>query len=72
MNGVTRLYTAPLSVFAAAVCLATAGCDNGSSSADPGPALHALFEREWEWELSQDPLSAESLGEEMGLYKDEP
>ena len=27
------------------------------------PSLHALFDREWEWELSQDPLWASYLGD---------
>jgi uncharacterized protein (DUF885 family) len=33
--------------------------------ADPprNAALHALFDREWEWELSQDPLWASHLGD---------
>ena len=26
-------------------------------------ALHALFDREWEWELAQDPLWASYLGD---------
>ena len=29
----------------------------------PNAALHALFDREWEWELSQDPLWASYLGD---------
>lgn len=28
-----------------------------------GTALHALFDREWEWELAQDPLWASYLGD---------
>lgn len=28
-----------------------------------GTALHALFDREWEWELTQDPLWASYLGD---------
>ena len=28
-----------------------------------GAALHALFDREWEWELTQDPLWASYLGD---------
>src|SRR3990170_4831885 len=28
-----------------------------------GAALHALFDREWEWELAQDPLWASYLGD---------
>src|SRR5918993_3352441 len=28
-----------------------------------GVALHALFDREWEWELTQDPLWASYLGD---------
>ena len=30
---------------------------------DANPALHALFEREWEWELAQDPIGASYLGD---------
>ena len=32
-------------------------------SADVGVALHAIFDREWEWELTQDPLWASYLGD---------
>ncbi len=28
-----------------------------------GAALHALFDREWEWELTQEPLWASYLGD---------
>ena len=31
--------------------------------AGAGAALHALFDREWEWELTQDPLWASYLGD---------
>src|SRR5262249_22287432 len=30
---------------------------------DAGTRLHALFDREWEWELSESPLLASSLGD---------
>jgi uncharacterized protein (DUF885 family) len=44
-----------------------AACQRSSqpqgSPADVGKDLHALFEREWEWELSQDPWFASSLGD---------
>ena len=30
---------------------------------DAGRRLHALFDREWEWELQQSPLSASALGD---------
>jgi uncharacterized protein (DUF885 family) len=37
--------------------------DGGQSGTARTAALHALFEREWEWELAQDPLSASDLGD---------
>ena len=30
---------------------------------DAGVRLHALFDREWEWELSESPLTASALGD---------
>jgi prolyl oligopeptidase len=51
----------------AAVLVATGGLAQtttttvGSTGADA--ALHALFDREWEWELTQDPLWASYLGD---------
>ena len=30
---------------------------------DAGVLLHALFDREWEWELSESPLTASALGD---------
>ena len=30
---------------------------------DAGSRLHALFDREWEWELQQSPLTASALGD---------
>jgi uncharacterized protein (DUF885 family) len=35
----------------------------GPSAADPGARLHMLFDREWEWELQQSPLTASSLSD---------
>jgi uncharacterized protein (DUF885 family) len=29
----------------------------------PGPRLHALFDRTWQWELSESPTTASSLGD---------
>ena len=33
----------------------------GPSAADPGARLHALFDREWEWELQQRPFDGVGL-----------
>ena len=46
--------------------LLAASCGSPTSNdtnAGPRAALHALFEREWEWELSQDPVGASYLGD---------
>jgi uncharacterized protein (DUF885 family) len=47
--------------------LAVTACRGNASpptaGTDPGTTLHALFEREWEWELSQDPLFASTIGD---------
>ena len=34
--------------------------------ADPAARLHALFERTWQWELDESPLSATALGDPRG------
>jgi len=49
----------------AAVLVATAAQAQTPPGTNPraGTALHALFDREWEWELSQDPLWASYLGD---------
>jgi len=49
----------------AAVLVTTGTQAQTPSSTSPraGTALHALFDREWEWELSQDPLWASYLGD---------
>lgn len=46
-----------------AVAAGASACSRRSASADSGATLHALFDREWEWELSQDPLGASTLGD---------
>jgi uncharacterized protein (DUF885 family) len=52
---------------AAVVTLLLGGACSGptpnNTNADPRAALHALFEREWEWELAQDPIGASYLGD---------
>ncbi len=54
----SRLYTALLAV------LMAPGCGGGAPAAtDTAASLRALFDREWEWELAQDPLSATYLGD---------
>jgi prolyl oligopeptidase len=45
----------------AAIVLGTGLSAQAPNSA--GAALHALFDREWEWELTQDPLWASYLGD---------
>ena len=49
---------APLVVFLAAICAAPA-----PASADAVADLHALFDREWERDLSDNPVSATYLGD---------
>jgi uncharacterized protein (DUF885 family) len=47
-------------------CVLLAGVTHAQTpgeTATPGAALHALFDREWEWELTQDPLWASYLGD---------
>ncbi len=46
----------------AGVLLVTATHAQGPANAGDA-ALHALFDREWEWELTQDPLWASYLGD---------
>lgn len=46
----------------AAVVVATPLCVMAQHQS-PGDALHALFAREWEWELQQSPLMASTLGD---------
>ena len=43
--------------------LLVAGAAPAQTVTTPNSALHALFDREWEWELSQDPLWASYLGD---------
>jgi uncharacterized protein (DUF885 family) len=52
---------APIALLLGATCLASAA--GTQSGAGPNRALHALFEREWEWELSEDPIGASYLGD---------
>ena len=48
--------------------LALAAVTHAQKPADTaGTALHALFDREWEWELTQDPLWASYLGDRRWL-----
>ena len=54
-----RFSTASACVFFAVSCLVAAGGQAPAADA----ALHALFEREWDWELSQDPVGASYLGD---------
>src|SRR5688572_2998639 len=48
------------------ICVAFATATHAQKPADTntaGAALHAVFDREWEWELAQDPLWASYLGD---------
>jgi uncharacterized protein (DUF885 family) len=47
----------------AAVAVTTAHAQKPGDNSSAGAALHALFDREWEWELTQDPLWASYLGD---------
>lgn len=48
----------------AVACVLLAGSISAQTPANPtAAALHALFDREWEWELTQDPLWASYLGD---------
>jgi uncharacterized protein (DUF885 family) len=53
-----KFYTAVLAALAAA-CAAPPS----TSDADAAASLRALVDREWEWELAQDPVSASYLGD---------
>ena len=55
-----RFSTVSVCLFLVVTCLAAAG---GQSTTGTNAALHALFEREWEWELAQDPVGASYLGD---------
>ncbi|HEY0284882.1 MAG TPA: DUF885 domain-containing protein [Vicinamibacterales bacterium] len=48
----------------AIACVLLVGVLNAQTPADPtAAALHALFDREWEWEITQEPLWASYLGD---------
>jgi uncharacterized protein (DUF885 family) len=49
-----------LPVIAAALAVTLAA---QTSSGDAGHRLHALFDREWEWELAESPLAASAIGD---------
>jgi uncharacterized protein (DUF885 family) len=57
----SRFYTALLYAPLALTGVSSTACR--SERAEPATELRAIFEREWEWELSQDPLSASYLGD---------
>jgi uncharacterized protein (DUF885 family) len=56
-----------LTLFSSAViiaaALATALIAQTPNADAAGTRLHALFDREWEWELAQSPMSASALGD---------
>jgi uncharacterized protein (DUF885 family) len=52
------LWILPLVAAALAVTVVAEAPDNGA-----GARLHALFDREWTWELAESPLLASSLGD---------
>src|SRR5262245_13474486 len=41
----------------------TANLGSQTPKSDAAVRLHALFDREWEWELSESPLMASGLGD---------
>ena len=51
------------SLLLAAAVLAGPTFAQSPAPANAGAALHAIFDREWEWELTQDPLWASYLGD---------
>jgi uncharacterized protein (DUF885 family) len=46
--------------------LAMGSVTPATQPADPTARLHALFERTWQWELDESPLSATALGDPRG------
>src|SRR4029079_1774651 len=52
------LWILPLTLAALAVTLSAQAPSN-----EAGRRLHALFDREWEWELAESPLTASTLGD---------
>jgi uncharacterized protein (DUF885 family) len=52
-----------LSLVVAIAALAAVTFAQTPATSPAGTALHALFDREWEWELTQDPLWASYLGD---------
>jgi uncharacterized protein (DUF885 family) len=50
-------------VLACVLVAAVGSAQTTTATINADPALHALFEREWEWELTQDPLWASYLGD---------
>jgi len=64
--GLYSFFMRPRHLFAITAMVLVAAVIQAQSPAPPntaGAALHALFDREWEWELSQDPLWASYLGD---------
>jgi uncharacterized protein (DUF885 family) len=49
-----------LAVAVSCVCVAAVSL---TAQTGPSASLHALFDREWEWELAQDPIAATYLGD---------
>ena len=49
--------------FVFCVLLGTTAHAQAPSTSSPADTLHGVFDREWEWELSQDPLWASYLGD---------
>src|SRR6478752_2025134 len=52
------LWILPVALAALAVTVRAQAPSNEASR-----RLHALFDREWEWELAESPLTASSLGD---------
>ena len=61
----TRYHMLPQTLWLLPVTLAALAVTIGAQapSNDAGRQLHALFDREWEWELAESPLTASALGD---------
>lgn len=53
----------PSTLLCALIAVAGLVASSGQTPAGSGAALNALFDREWEWELAQDPINATYLGD---------
>ena len=56
-----KRHVLPLATITAALLLALS-CQSTKQGATDNPALHALFDKEWEFRIQQSPLFATSVG----------